>query len=178
MRSSLAWARMRAEMNDAAKSKVELVRGLHEAFREIGMEPVRDALVAARDMGDAAARLGPFGELLLEVVDPDVRIEVTSAGFSLPDMPTGTKLRGWDGWLIFWRGWLEPWEDWWFEIGNFETFGDNVVLDLQVKARGRGSSIPVDARAAQVWTVRDGKIAALAVFDRRHEAEQAAQGAA
>lgn len=78
------------------------------------------------------------------------------------------------GWLEFWRTWLEPWENWWYEIGNFAEIGDCIVLDLHIKARGRGSGVPAEVTLSQVWTVRDGKIVRLAIFGSRAEALAAA----
>ena len=89
---------------------VEIVRGLHEAFREIGMTTVRDALAEGGDLPATAAAVGRLGEIVLDSVDPDVEIELVASSFSLPDMPAGTHLHGLEGWGTFWRGWLEPWE--------------------------------------------------------------------
>lgn len=153
-----------------SERNIELVRGLHEAFDEIGMEAVRDALAENPDPADPPAALGRLGELQVQLIDPDVVVHPLASKFSLPDMPRGAEFRGWDGWIAFWRDWLEPWEDWWYEIGNFADVGDDVVLDLEIRARGRESGIPVEVKVSQVWTVRNEKVVGLRVFDTRAEA--------
>lgn len=149
----------------------EIVVDLHERFQEVGMETVRDVLARKLDMEATAAAIGAVGDYITERVDPAVEVETRAGQLSLPDMPRGTVLRGWDGWLEFWRGWLEPWgEDWRFEIGNLTERGEHVLLDLWIAAHGRESGIPVEMRFSQVWTVRSGRIVRLTVFDARDEA--------
>jgi len=159
-----------------AQRNAEIVRSLHNAFDEVGMEVVRDALAENFDPADPPPAFGRLGELLLEFVDPDVVVHPLASKFSLPDMPRGAEFRGWEGWTAFWRDWLEPWEDWWYEIGNIAESGDHVVLDLEIRARGRESGIPVEVKLSQVWTLRNGKIVGLAVFDTRAEALDTTEG--
>lgn len=153
-----------------SERNVEIVRSLHDAFNEVGMEVVRDALAEGFTPADPPPAFGRLGDLQLELIDPDVFVRPLASKFSLPDMPPGSEFRGWEGWTAFWRDWLEPWEDWWYEISNLADAGDHVVLDLEIRARGRESGIPVDVKLSQVWTLRDGKIVGLTVFDTRAEA--------
>jgi uncharacterized protein len=49
--------------------------------------------------------------------------------------------------------------------------GDQVVAFLRVHGRGKGSGAPVEARIAQVWTIRDEKATRLVYYgDRTTEA--------
>ncbi len=116
-----------------SEENVEIVRGLHEAFDQIGMEVVRDALLQGAILRRHLRRSGDFGLS----VDDDVEVKLVASSFSLPDMPAGTTLHGPEGWLTFWRGWLEPWESFEYEFGNFADAGDDVVMDNGPSARGR-----------------------------------------
>jgi ketosteroid isomerase-like protein len=153
-----------------SKENVEIVRELHAAFAEVGMEAIREALLRYDDFATTLNAVPGLGL----VVEDDVEVQHAASNFSLPDLPAGTTLHGPEGWLAFWRAWLEPWEEFEFEYGNFADAGDDVVLDIAVAARGRGSGVPIHIRLSQVWTVRDGKIGRLLVFDTRVEALKAA----
>ncbi len=153
--------------------RTEIVVELHERFRRLGMEKARDALTEHRDIDALATALGELGEYTLEHVDLEVEVEVISSAFSPPDMPVGSCLRGWEGWNEFWRTWLEPWgEDWRFEIRNLEEFGDHVVLDLWIAARGRESDVPLEMTLSQIWSIRGEKIVGLRIFDTREAARE------
>jgi ketosteroid isomerase-like protein len=153
-----------------SQEDVEVVRRLHELFRELGATRIRDALAENADLEAAAEAAGALGQAVLDSVDPDVEIELLASSFSLPDMPTGTVLRGLAGWATFWRAWLEPWEEFEPEYGNFGDAGDDVVLDIAIAARGRGSGAPISIHQSQVWTVRDRKVVRVRTFDTRAQA--------
>jgi ketosteroid isomerase-like protein len=153
---------------------VAVVRRVHDAFGEIGLQPIRDALAANPDVDAAAEAVGRLAQVIVDSVDPDVELELNASEFSLPDMPTGSVFRGLEGWAAFWRVWLEPWEEFDFEYGNIVDGGDDVVLDIAIAARGRGSGAPTRIAQSQVWTVRDRKVVRVRVFDTRAEALAAA----
>jgi hypothetical protein len=157
-----------------SKENIAVVRRLHEAFGEIGMQPIRDALTQNPDVADATDAVRKLGEVIVDSVDPEVELELMASDFSLPDMPTGSVFRGLEGWAAFWRGWLEPWEEFDFEYGNIVDGGDDVVLDIAIAARGRGSGAPTRIAQSQVWTVHDRKVVRVRVFDTRAEALVAA----
>jgi hypothetical protein len=157
-----------------AQENVEVVRSLHEAFDEVGLGAVRDALTATSDVGVAAAELEEFGELVLNRVDPDIELYIGASSFSLPDMPTGTRLHGLPGWAAFWKAWLEAWDSFKVDYGNFAVGAEDVVLDKSIEAVGRGSGVEIDIRHSEVWTVRKGKIVRVMIFDTRAEALEAA----
>ena len=46
-------------------------------------------------------------------------------------------------------------------------------LVLHVRAEGKYSGVPVEWRQAHVWTLRDGRLARLRVYDSRDEALEA-----
>jgi ketosteroid isomerase-like protein len=52
--------------------------------------------------------------------------------------------------------------------------GDQVVAFVRVHGRGKGSGVAVEARIAQVWTIRGGLATRLEYFGDRREALRAA----
>jgi ketosteroid isomerase-like protein len=158
---------------DDAAAPIEVVRRLHAAFDEVGMRAVRDALSEVRDPVALAEALGEPGTTTVELVDPSIEVELSGQDFSLPEGPT---FHGYDGWIAFWREWLEPWDHFEYTLDNFAVAGEDVLLDLAITARGRHSGVPVELRVAQVWTVRNGRIVRLRVFDTREDAERAVGG--
>jgi ketosteroid isomerase-like protein len=50
---------------------------------------------------------------------------------------------------------------------------ETILVVNFVRARGKGSGIPVEARGASLWTVRDGKIMGAKLFRSKAEALEA-----
>lgn len=74
-----------------------------------------------------------------------------------------------------WQGWNDAWDEWRPEILEaIEVDGDTVVIVTLVNARGKGSGVPVQARGASVWTVRDGRVAYAKLCQNKAEALEAA----
>ena len=61
-----------------------------------------------------------------------------------------------------------------FELVDMTDAGGTVLAAIQERAVGRSSGVPVEARHWAVWTLTDGKIVRLQVFDDRREALEAA----
>ena len=75
-----------------------------------------------------------------------------------------------------WAVLLEPWESMHIEVSEFIEADESVVVTRQ-KARfvGRdGIEVPGPVRSGWVWTIRDGKLARLAVYNDLDEALEAA----
>ena len=53
--------------------------------------------------------------------------------------------------------------------------GDRVLVFTRTRGTGRGSGVNVDVEAGHVWTIRDGKLAGLAIYIDRDEAKAAAR---
>jgi len=51
--------------------------------------------------------------------------------------------------------------------------GDDVIALLRVTVRGRKSGVPVEHHEAHVWTVRNGKLWRLRIYETREEALKA-----
>ena len=73
--------------------------------------------------------------------------------------------------LVRWKG---EWDDYELLPEEFDHEGDRVMVAVRMRARGRASGIPVDARFYDVYTLRQGKIVRMDQFTRRSEALEAA----
>jgi ketosteroid isomerase-like protein len=85
----------------------------------------------------------------------------------VPDMETA---RGIDGLGDLFREWQSAWESCRIEAEEFHEAGDQVVAFVRVLARGSGSSIDVEMENAHVWTIRDGRAAAIRAYTDRKRA--------
>jgi ketosteroid isomerase-like protein len=70
--------------------------------------------------------------------------------------------------------WLSQWENWRCEAEQYVPVADRVVVLTRYRGTGRGSRVEVDTKGAHVWTMRDGRAAALMVFSDRDKALAAA----
>jgi ketosteroid isomerase-like protein len=53
--------------------------------------------------------------------------------------------------------------------------GDDRVLSVsRLQMRGRGSGVEVNASGASIWTIRDGKAAAVTLYQSKAQALEAA----
>jgi len=75
-----------------------------------------------------------------------------------------------------WEAFLEPWESVRIEVSEFIEADEGVVVTRQ-KARFVGRDdieLPGPTRSGWVWTIRDGKLAHLAIYNDLDEALEAA----
>jgi ketosteroid isomerase-like protein len=74
----------------------------------------------------------------------------------------------------FFEDLFEPFEEVVVEPEEFYERGDQIVVFVVARLRPAGSSAFVENRIGHLWTMREGKIARLAVFPRREDALEAA----
>lgn len=66
---------------------------------------------------------------------------------------------------------FEAWEEvWWDPQELIEVAPDKVVIDNVVRGRGRGSGVEIQGRGGHVWTLREGKVSSVCLFQSRDEA--------
>ena len=83
--------------------------------------------------------------------------------------------RGKEGVRKFWTSFLEAFEAMhWDERETIELDSSQVLVVTHFQARGRGSGIEVDASGAQLWTVREGKVHNVKLFQSKADALEAA----
>jgi ketosteroid isomerase-like protein len=73
-----------------------------------------------------------------------------------------------------WRDRLSAWGEVDYEVEELMEAGDRVVAVIRDRQVGRSSGVPVEASHAAVWTLVDGKVTRLQVFDERRQALEAA----
>jgi ketosteroid isomerase-like protein len=88
-------------------------------------------------------------------------------------MPDGDLYHGREAFGRFFQRWFGTWDDLKFTPERFFEDGDRVLVLFRLEGRGKGSGVPVVIQAADIWTVRDGKIASLEGFPDRSEALEA-----
>jgi ketosteroid isomerase-like protein len=70
---------------------------------------------------------------------------------------------------------LEPWESLRWDPEELIELEDNRVLAVShIRMRGRESGVEVSATGASIWTIRDGKAAAMKLYQSKAEALEAA----
>jgi ketosteroid isomerase-like protein len=106
-------------------------------------------------------------EAVLELIDPDVEVEVHTGR---PDLPETETLRGHDGFLENLRLLDEVFEDVVVTPEEFIEVGEELVVPIYTAGRGRASGIRVENRVTHIWTIRAGKATRFQVFSTKEEA--------
>jgi ketosteroid isomerase-like protein len=91
-----------------------------------------------------------------------------------PDLPGARSYRGREGVLAQWREMAEALDDFTVDVEQLFDAGEEVVVFLTSRGRGRASGIEVSRRLAQVCTVRDGQVVKIVGYDDRQQALAAA----
>ena len=74
----------------------------------------------------------------------------------------------------WWAEWVEVWRSYVYRILEYRDLGDWVMTPQHVSAVGR-DEIPLEMKNAQLWQVRDGKVARVRVFFSEQEALDAVE---
>ena len=127
-----------------SQAEIEMLRGGYEAFN--------------RGDWDAATRLA----------HPEFELQTADRAVS-----PGT-YRGANAARRFFEDLFEPFEEVIIEPQEFYERGDQIVVFLLARFRPIGSSAFVENRIGHLWTMREGKVARLAVFPKREDALEAA----
>jgi ketosteroid isomerase-like protein len=69
---------------------------------------------------------------------------------------------------------FSPYEEVLVEPQEFFDAGDKIVVYFVQRCRPQGSTATVEIRAGHLWTMRDGRPAALEIFPEREQAKAAA----
>jgi ketosteroid isomerase-like protein len=102
-----------------------------------------------------------------EVFAPDVEF--------VTDFPDKGVYRGPEGVAKGFRGFLSAWTDFSTTAEEIVPTGGGRYLVLErLRGSGKESGVPIDSPAANLITVRDGKIVRLQLFSHRDEARAAA----
>jgi ketosteroid isomerase-like protein len=107
------------------------------------------------------------GEFLWDVIDPEVEVHDPPLG------PDSQIYRGHEGLRRALANIQEAFDDPRFEAEEFRDAGDDVVVFVRMRARGKESGAEVEARIAHLWTMRDGKGVRVRVLERDQALEAA-----
>ena len=89
--------------------------------------------------------------------------------------PSALFAKGIDGFLSMWRDWLSAWETWVLGPPEFiDVDADQVLVNYQVRARSKTGGVEVTIEAANLMTLRKGKLTRLELFFDRKNALKAA----
>ena len=121
--------------------KVELVRRGFEAFNS----------------GDI--------DRILSFTGPDLEIEVPPGLSAEPDT-----YRGHAGVRRYFQSFDEAMDEVHFQAERFWDAAEAVVVDARVTARGKQTAILVEQRAAQLWTIRGGRVIRIRAYASLSEA--------
>jgi ketosteroid isomerase-like protein len=108
-----------------------------------------------------------------EVYDEDIEWDMRSAPW-LTELGFGETRRGHDEVRNGLKKWFEAWETIEYRPDELIDAGDDVLAFVRVTARGRASGIEMTYEHPQLWTLRDGRVTRMRVFEDRAEALQAA----
>jgi len=103
--------------------------------------------------------------------DPEVEFDVSRDIWGA--VVGGGHYRGVDGvrqWMLDLYG---AWEQMDLDCEELIDAGEQVIVVLSVRGRGRTSGIEVAYRPAGIWTVRRGRVVRVVWFPTRHEALEA-----
>ena len=131
-----------------SQENVEVVRGIYEA-------------AARRD------DVTPF-----DVYAEDIVWDLSNAGRAMLLPKPG--YHGHEGVRQFWRDGLSAFREIDFEVEELIDAGDRVLAVIREREVGRASGAPVEVAHLAVYTLADGKVTQLQVFDDRSKALEAA----
>jgi len=90
----------------------------------------------------------------------------------LPDMES--VYRGQSEIMKWWRLWRPTWESLRYEITRIEDFGECLLCQIAIKARGRDSGIDVNDERVHLFDFTEGQISRVRSFAAWDEALEAA----
>jgi uncharacterized protein len=125
----------------------------------------RENIEVARRGYEAFAR----GDLdaVLELMDPEIEAH------DPPEMPDAAIHRGHEAVRRDWEQTAELLDDFSIEVEKYIDAGDELVVYLIYRGRGRESGAEVEARMAHIWTIREGKSIRLRQYLDRSDALEA-----
>jgi ketosteroid isomerase-like protein len=106
-------------------------------------------------------------ESVLELIDPDVEVEVHTGR---PDLPETQILRGHAGFLENIKQLTEVFEDIQVSPEEFIQVGDDLMVLIYTTGHGKASGIKVENRVVHIWTFRNGKATRLRVYLSKEQA--------
>jgi ketosteroid isomerase-like protein len=132
-----------ASANRATDENVELLRRFYESFNQGDLDSV------------------------LELCTDDVEVYKDP---EVVEMVATFTPRGQERVAQYLRGWLDTWSDYNARPQEFLQSGEDVAALTQLRARGKNSQFEIEGDMADVFTVRDGRIARFRLYIQRTDA--------
>jgi ketosteroid isomerase-like protein len=124
--------------------------------------------VASANVELAIRAFKAFGERDLEAMDelctPDVEFDWSRR------LLDPVVIRGHDGLKQFFEEVDGIFDEITFEVDEVLEFGDEVLMVSTGHFRGRSSGVDVTAHGANIWTIRDGKLARFRFYQSKEDA--------
>jgi len=130
----------------------------------------RENVDVVRGIYDAAARRDDISAF--EAYDEDIHFDVSNGRRAL--LLTKPVYRGHEGVRQFWREALSVFGSINFEVEELIDAGDQVLAVIREREVGRASGAPVETTHVAVYTLADGKVIQMQLFDDRLKALEAA----
>ena len=147
---------------------MEVVRLANEPHNGENMVPIlRDFVEGVTDWSDTDAVVAAFAD------DPAWQHLHSDIEWDWSALEFFGVARGFFELAVVWRELVEVWESYVYEMREYRDLGDWVLTVNDLRLRGR-EGLPLEARAAQLWKVRDGRIAIVRVFLSEAQALKAA----
>ncbi len=70
--------------------------------------------------------------------------------------------------------WVTTWDDYSEQVEEIRDFGDTVCVIATQRGRGKGSGVEIENRWGQLYTVEDGLITSIAMYENPARALEAA----
>jgi ketosteroid isomerase-like protein len=132
-----------ASGNRASAENVELLRRFYESFNQHDLDSV------------------------LELCTDDVEVYKDP---EVVEMVAAFMPRGQERVAQYLRGWLDSWSDYHARPEKFLQSGEEVAALTQARARGKNSQFEIEGEMADVFTVRQGRIARFRLYVQRNTA--------
>jgi ketosteroid isomerase-like protein len=132
-----------ASQNKASNENVELLRRFYESFNQHDLDSV------------------------LELCADDVEVYKDP---EVVEMVAALTPRGQERVAQYLRGWLDSWSEYQGRPEEFLQSGDEVAALTRVRARGKNSQFEIEGEMADVFTVREGRIARFRLYIPRDTA--------
>ena len=114
-------------------------------------------------------------EMLADYLRGDYEAALPAFAHDVEVITSLERFRGREGVVEEAKRWEEMWSDYRFAVEDLVASGDRVVLLYHQVGRAKESGVEVEERAAWVYTVREGKIARVEMFQEREAALRAAR---
>ena len=114
-------------------------------------------------------------EMLADYLSGDYEAALPAFADDVEVVTSLERFRGREGVVEEAKRWEEMWSDYRFAVEDLVDSGDRVVLLYHQVGRAKESGVEVEERAAWVYTVHDGKISRVEMFQEREAALRAAR---